>query len=136
MNKTQTFKAGDIIVEKGTPATQAYLVLKGHAQAYMKKNGRVVTLADLEIGSIFGESALFEKNDEYGAYVKAAEDTEVAILNPEDFKEKVEACDPLIQRIIHTLIERQRGTNEALLERETQEYMELEMVDITEDHSD
>lgn len=134
MGDIRTYKAGEVIVYKGTPAKEAFLILKGHVQVFIEKGGRTVKLADLEIGSIFGESALFEEGEDYGASIKATEDTEVAVLQPETFKEKVDACDPFIKTIIHTLIDRQRDTNETLLSRETQEYMELDLVDITDNY--
>lgn len=128
-NITKTFQEGEIIIHKGDPALNAFLVLKGRVTVYLEKGARVVTLADLKIGSIFGESALFQDGKDYGAYVKAVEETEVAVITPEDFKEKLQGCDPMIQTIIRTIIERQRHTNATLLARETQEYMELDLVD-------
>lgn len=131
---TKTFNRGDIIINKGDPAFNAYLILKGEVQVYLEKGERIVSLANLKIGSIFGESALFQDGKDYGAHVKAMEDdTEVAIITPEDFKEKLDNCDPMIQTIIRTIIERQRETNETLLARETQEYMELDLVDATDE---
>ena len=126
---TKTYKAGDIIVQKGPPASAAFLILKGAVQVYLEKGERIVSLATLEIGSIFGESALFEDGLDYGAYVKATETTELIVITPENFKEKLDHCDPMIQSIVRSLIERQRQTNATLLARETQEYMDLDLVD-------
>ncbi len=129
MSETSFFKKNDVILRNGNPADCAYLILKGKVHVYLERNERIVTLAELEIGSLFGESALFEEGSEYGAHVKAVEDTEVAIISPEDFKEKIQGCDPMIQSIVRTLIERQRKTNEVLLHREAQEFIELDLVD-------
>lgn len=132
MSETKIFQKDEMIIRKGDPATLAYLILKGQVQVFLEKDQRIVTLAELEIGSIFGESALFDEGEDYGAHVKALEETEVAIISPENFKEKVEICDPMIQNIIHILIERQRKTNDALLHREAQEFIELDLVEVDE----
>lgn len=128
MSETRIYKADEIIVEKGDDAVCAFLVLKGKVQVYLEKDGRIVTLATLNVGDIFGESALFQKDIDYGANVKSLGETEIAIITPESFEEKIEACDPMIHNIIKTLIARQRETNEILMDREAQEFIELDLI--------
>lgn len=127
MSDIKTFTAGDNIITKGAPATTAYMIMKGTVEVYLEENNKIVSLAKLAVGSIIGESALFGA-EEYGANIKAIGDAELLVITPETFKEKLENCDPMIREIITTLIERQRKTNETLLKRETQEFMDIALI--------
>lgn len=122
--KRVKFKAKDQIVRQGHKATHAFLITKGLVRVYLEKNNRIVTLAELGSGAIFGESALFGGYT-YGANVMAIEPTEITIISPETFERKVEKCDAMLRAIILSLIERQRKTNEKLLKSETQEFMDI-----------
>ena len=128
MSNTVKFKAGETIITEGARADKAYMVLSGCVRVFLEKEEKIVDLAELPIGSVFGESALFGDN-EYGANIAAKDDTELLVITPEKFQEKLDDCDPMIQEIIRMLIERQRQTNEALLNRETQEFMDIDFVD-------
>jgi CRP-like cAMP-binding protein len=125
--KTKKFEAKERIITKGQKAVTAYLITKGMVRVYLEQHGRMVTLAELGPGSIFGESALFG-GDVYGANVTAIEDTEVTTITPESFEKKVAACDPMIKAMILMSIERLRKTNEKLLKVETQEFMDIGFV--------
>ncbi len=127
MSTTKTFQKDEQIIQKGQPASVAYMVLSGAVRVYLENEGKTVTLAQLEIGSIFGESALFG-GEEYGAHISATEETELLPITPESFQEKLDGCDPMIKQIISMLIERQRNTNSTLLKRETQELMDLVLI--------
>lgn len=124
MSDKKTFQKGDLIIRKGAPATEAYMVLKGQVEVYLEKDEKILSLAKLAIGAIFGESALFDA-EEYGANVRAMDDVELLMITPGDFEKDVKNATPLVQEIIKMLIDRQRRTNEALLEAETREQMDL-----------
>ena len=128
MSETKTFEDGDVIITQGDPAEYAYMILSGAVSVYLEKDEKIVDLAKLEIGAIFGESALFG-GDVYGANIKAIGKTELLIITQADFDEKRDCCDPMIKEIIRMLIERQRKTNETLLKRETQEFMDLAFIE-------
>ncbi|MCB1532158.1 MAG: cyclic nucleotide-binding domain-containing protein [Alphaproteobacteria bacterium] len=128
MSATKTFKDGEMIITQGDEATHAYMILSGAVHVYLEKDSKTVTLANLEIGAIFGESALFG-GDAYGANIAAKGDIELLVITTADFESKKQACDPMIQEIIRMLIERQRKTNDILLKRETQEFMDLVFVE-------
>jgi CRP-like cAMP-binding protein len=108
--------------------TRAYVILKGKARVFMEENGKQVVLGELGQGEIFGEASLFAECD-YGAHVEAVEDCELDVIAKDVFREKLKACDPLIKMMFMLLVERQRKTNEALLESETREYMDIVLVD-------
>ncbi len=105
----------------------AYLILKGRVRVILDREGRTVKLADLGAGAIFGETALFGGGT-YGAHVEAVDDTQVALISPKEFSGKVEASDPMLRMIVEMLIERLRKTNEALLNSETREFMDIAFI--------
>lgn len=129
MNKEHhtTFKAGQRVIVKDEPATHAYRIIKGQARVFLDKEHKNVLLAELGDGDIFGESALFEGTT-YGAHVEATTDLELEIISPGVFQQKLKDADPLLKRMFEILIERQRKTNEALLESETREFMDIVLI--------
>ncbi len=74
---------------------------------------------------MFGESALFEDSGTYGANVETTETTELTPISSTRFKEKIDAADPMIRTMYTILLKRLRKTNQALLESETREFMDL-----------
>ncbi len=126
--ETKLFQKGERILSKGENAYKAYMLLRGRVRVFLENNGKTVTLAELEKGSMFGENALFGLA-EYGANIEAIEDdTKVSVITPLGFADKIDKSDPMLKAIIHMLIDRQRLTNEALLESETREFMDIEFV--------
>lgn len=125
--KTVRFKAGERIITKGDAADNAYMIKSGKVHVFLEKEGKIVTLADLVTGAIFGESALFGA-ESYGAHVKAEEDTDLIVITPESFQDKIDASDPMLKSIVEMLIARLRKTNEDLLKRETREFVEIDLI--------
>lgn len=126
--ETKLFQKGECIISKGDAAQKAFMLLQGRARVFLEKNGKEVTIAELECGSIFGENALFGIR-EYGANVEALDNnTKVSVITTMSFQKKIENSDPMLRTIIHMLIERQRITNEALLDSETREFMDIEFI--------
>lgn len=125
--KTKSFKAGARIITRGDEARAAYLILKGNVRVHLDRDGRMIKLGELGVGSIFGETALFGGGS-YGANVDADTDVEVAVITPESFAGKVESSDPMVRSIVLMLIERLRKTNEALLKSETREFMDIALI--------
>lgn len=129
MSNKKTFTKDELIIKKDTAADTAYMILSGSVMVYLSQGEKVVELATLEKGAIFGENALFQvEGGKYGANVKAMGDTELLTITPEQFRKTVNECDPMIQEIIRMTIERLRNTNEKLLKRETQEFMDIVLV--------
>ncbi len=125
--ETKTFEPGQRILTKGDPATCAYMLNTGRVRAFLEKNGKLITLAELKPGAIFGEASLIDGGT-YGAHIEAIDRTELTLITPENFSEKLDSADPMLRSIIEMLIARLRKTNEALLESETREYMDIILV--------
>ena len=122
-----TFSADDRIITKDEPADHAYRIISGSVRVFLDKDNKDITLAELGEGAIFGESALFE-GTKYGAHVDAVTDVELEVISPGIFQEKLEHADPLLKSMFELLIERQRITNQALLDSETREFMDIMLV--------
>lgn len=121
------FAAGENILSKGQKAECAYLIKSGSVRVFLEKDDKILDLATLGPGQIFGETALLE-HASYGANVSAIEDTELTVITPASLEQKIQDCDPIIQSIIRMLIERQHKTNEALLKSETREHMDIAFI--------
>ena len=116
--ETFIFPEGRVIIEQGQPATEAFLVESGHVKVTMKKNGKIIELAQLEKDQIFGETALFQ-GSEYGATVTAMVETTVVKITPEILDIKIRLCDPMIRGLIKMMMERQKRSNEALADSQS-----------------
>lgn len=104
-----TYENGQLIVEQGEPALEAYLILSGMVDIVMKD----VKIASLGEGDIFGEAALFKGSD-YGASVRANGPVTVQPIIPAILDEKIRRCDPLIRALIRMLMVRLRKTSDEL----------------------
>ncbi len=123
-----TFEAGERIISEGEPAAAAYIILKGKVRVFLEKDGKSVALAELAITDMFGETALFDNGGTYGANVENLEPVELVVISPDEFKEKLEECDPMIRNMYGIMMERLRKTNEALVNSETREFMDIILV--------
>ena len=83
------FKAGDVVIEQGTPGDYYYAIQSGRCEVLrVAKNGKPIKLAELEPGARFGEEALVS-NAKRNATVKMLTDGELARLTKEDFIELI-----------------------------------------------
>jgi len=108
------YKSGDIIIEQGEPAMEAYLIVSGQVKVYLEQNGKEIELARLGENEIFGETALFKGSD-YGANVMATEDTVLIAITPDILDSKIKKCDPMIRALMRMMMTRLRQTNAALI---------------------
>ena len=110
---TQNVTAGEILVEQGEPAMEAFLIIEGSYRVTLTRDGQTVELATLGVGEIFGETAFFKGSD-YGATVTALTDGMVQPISPAILDERIAGCDPLIRAVFRMLMVRLRRSNEAL----------------------
>ncbi len=125
---TQTFSQNERIINKGDTAKAAYQIKQGVAHVFLDKDDKIVTLATLQKGAIFGEMALYT-GKEYSANVEAAEDnTILELITPSILKNKLSQTDPFVKKMLDALIERLQNTNSALLESETRDFIEIDLI--------
>jgi CRP-like cAMP-binding protein len=99
-------KAGDTIVARGTPATEMYLMRKGHAEITI--GDKVVE--EVEAGGIFGEMALIDHAPR-SASVIAKEDSEVIPIDERLFVILVQDAPFFALDVMRVLVGRIRAMN-------------------------
>lgn len=123
----ERYSKGQTILNKGDVATKAYMVVSGTVRVFLNNDGKIVELARLGKGEIFGETALFEGGI-YGANIAAAEDCVLNVITPGWLDGAIEDVDPMVAALIRMLISRLKSTNEALVKSETREFIDLDFV--------
>ncbi len=101
--------------------------MSGTVEVFLENGEKILTLADLAIGDIFGEGALFNSK-EYGANVSAKTEVKAVKISKDEFQEQLDNCDPKLRAIISMMLVRMQRTNEALLKSETDEFMDITFV--------
>jgi len=106
---TQEYETGDVIFEKGAPASEMFVILGGTVQ--IRDGGR--DLARLDRGGMFGEMALLSSQPRSASAV-AADTTSVLTLSNETFRQGMppHVSIQLLTNIITTLSARLRQANE------------------------
>jgi CRP-like cAMP-binding protein len=104
----------DVHLEKGeifyTPRDRSerlFLLWKGRVRIYRTTDGRELTLATVEAGTVFGEMALTAQQLQ-GAYAQAMESSEVSIMRREDLERLMLEKPEVGLQITHLLSERLR----------------------------
>jgi hypothetical protein len=104
------FPQQQVIFSEGDHGDEAYMILSGTVEISVRSGERVIVLAKLERGEIFGEMALIDDQPRM-ATATALSDTEVAVVPQEVFKKRLtwlEEEDRLISHILDALVTRLR----------------------------
>ena len=100
------FGAGSIIFKEGEEASDAYLIESGTVEiAIRSKHDRRVVVNELTRGDLFGEMALIAGCKRTAAAV-AVSDVCVIVVSRETFDEKLAAIDPVMGRVLSTLVKK------------------------------
>ena len=97
----ETFRKGDVIIEKGTHGTCAYVIESGRVEVSDLVNNKKIVLAVLEEEQIFGEMGLVEDQPR-SVTVTAVEDVQLAVQDkaPVTFYGKMGGVVPLPEDIL------------------------------------
>ena len=114
----KTFKKGDVIIEKGSDGTCAYIIESGKVEVSDLVNNEKAILAILGEKQIFGEMGLVEDKPR-SATVTAIEDVRLAMLSRDNFNELFEKNPKVFLPIIKSLFERLRTVNRMLASKDT-----------------
>lgn len=125
--ESRIFPDKEILLHQNGFGKEAYLIQEGTVRVSLERDGRVIDLAILGPGQIIGEISLLtgEKNT---ASVEAIGEVTVSVITEQIIDKKLSTTDPLILELVKMLIERVRSTNEALLESETREFIEIDLI--------
>lgn len=103
VSRPVSFIAGAILVRHGEPASGAYVIRKGTAEAVVTlPGGESLTVARLGDGAIFGEMALIELGT-CTATVRATSSVDGWFVAHEDFRAFVSQCQPAAIRLQHAV---------------------------------
>jgi len=116
--KTKTFRKGDIIIDKGSTETCAYIIESGRVEVSDLANNKKAILAILGEKQIFGEMGLIEDKPR-SATVTAIEDVRLTVISRDNFNGLFEKNPKVLLPIIKSLFERLRTANKMLLSKDT-----------------
>lgn len=109
---------GTLVMKEGDPGNSAYLIQSGSVEVFTENDDKVISLAKLELGQIFGEMALiFEERRT--ASVKAIEDCNLIVITRQSFQQKLDKTDPTIKAIVHMLTQRIISANNAMVNKKS-----------------
>jgi CRP/FNR family cyclic AMP-dependent transcriptional regulator len=109
---------GTLIMKQGDQGNSAYLIQSGSVEVYTESEGKVIRLARLELGQIFGEMALIF-DDPRAASVRALEDCNLIVITRAAFREKLERSDPTIKAIVQMFSKRIVSSNNAMVNKKS-----------------
>jgi len=104
-----TYGVGDIIFREGDPPSYAYMVLTGKVEI----SSRNKTIEIVGEGRSFGVVSIIDKNPRLSE-ARALEYSEIALLDPRQFRFMVETMPNFVWYVLSEIVERLRATNSAL----------------------
>ena len=107
---------GTSIIKEGETGNSAFLIQSGMVKVFVKHEDRVIELAKLGPGQIFGEMALVF-DEKRSATVEALDDVNLIVITRQILEEKLRKSDPTVRAIVPMLMKRVVQTNSALLAR-------------------
>jgi CRP/FNR family transcriptional regulator len=113
---TVKWEADEVVFEEGDLGSCCYVLHSGSVKVLRRlPDGRRITLSRMGPGSVFGELALFN-GERRSASVVALELTSAIALAAEDVMEVLRTDPAATLRVVVSLADRLRATNERLLE--------------------
>ncbi len=119
----KTFRKGDVIIEKGSYGTSAYVIKSGRVEVSDLVSNKKIVLGTLVEGQIFGEMGLVEDQPR-SATVVAIEDVQLAVLSRDNFNDLFGKNPKVLLPIIKALFERLRTVNRMLMSKEAPDIVE------------
>ena len=103
------------------------MIVEGEVRVFLNNDGKIVDLAVLEEGQIFGEKALLE-GGECSANVEAKSDAVLRVLDHDTLENILNNADPVLQALFPMLVQRLATTNHKLLKSETREFIDIDFL--------
>tara|TARA_B100002003_G_C14088995_1_gene523805 strand:+ start:102 stop:638 length:537 start_codon:yes stop_codon:yes gene_type:complete len=109
---------GTLVIKQGEQGNCAYLLQSGRVKVTTENDGKVVELAKLDSGQIFGEMALiFDENR--SASVTALEDCNLIVITRQTLKQKLDRSDPTVRAIVTMLTQRIISANNEMINKKS-----------------
>ncbi len=114
--RTQTYRSGEKLAERGQDADHVYFVISGHLRVLNYSSaGRMVRYAALGPGDFFGELAAIDGQPR-SATVVAESDCEIAILAADQFQELITTQPGFAFALIQRLASIVRACDERIMD--------------------
>jgi len=107
----QHFSKGEVVIPEGSHGDRVYRILSGEV-LICKKNpqGKMIPIAKLSVGEIFGEMYLFDTEGSRSASVIATNDLKVEVFFEEEIKAEISAVAPELRQMLGSFSSRLRST--------------------------
>jgi CRP/FNR family cyclic AMP-dependent transcriptional regulator len=110
----RSFPPDTRVFHEGDPGDACYIVSRGSCRVIRQhSDGRVITLATLGPGAIFGELAMLD-GERRSASVEAAESTELLALPASDMRALIREHPDMAEKLVVALTRRLREANERI----------------------
>ncbi len=103
--ESRIFAAGEMLIAEGDEEGPCYIIVRGGVEVYKGSGDNKTTLGVVGPGDIVGEMALITHRPR-SASVQALQETEVMVMNNEQFERNLSRLQPWIRRTIVALAER------------------------------
>jgi CRP/FNR family cyclic AMP-dependent transcriptional regulator len=114
------WERGEVIFREGDAGDTCYLIRSGAVMLTREhQDGRMVALAELRAGGLFGEMAMF-RGETRSATAEAIEPTEAVALLAPDMQRLIRGNPGIASKLIAALAERVSKTTERLLQQSFQ----------------
>jgi CRP/FNR family cyclic AMP-dependent transcriptional regulator len=116
----RSWERGEVIFREGDPGNTCYLIRSGAVILTREhQDGRMIALAELRAGGMFGELAIF-RGETRSATAEAIEPTSAVALLAPDFQRLIRGHPEIANKLLAALAERVRRTTERLLQQSFQ----------------
>ncbi|MSQ87504.1 MAG: cyclic nucleotide-binding domain-containing protein [Alphaproteobacteria bacterium] len=102
---------GQNIFTQGEVATSAYILASGSVAIYREIEGKRLPVARIRKGEMFGEMAIIDGTARRATAV-VLEDSTLSLIAKDMIEKKMAASDPMVQKVMHTLIDSLRSVPE------------------------
>ncbi len=113
LKKQITIAKDTVLFKQGEAGDCAYVVESGRVLVYLEIDQKVVPIAQIKKGEIFGEMSLIDSQPR-SASVKATEDTVLNVVTKDQLIERFSHSDQLVQLLLKVMMNRVRKNNSSL----------------------
>src|SRR5215213_5083755 len=106
-------QAGETFFSPGDTSERLFILKKGRVRIFRQSEGRELTLAEIEPGTVFGEMALTAQRI-LGSYAQAMEQSILISMSREELEHIIEENPQVGNRLVHLLSERLRSYEERM----------------------
>ena len=116
----RSYERGEVVFREGDAGDTCYVVKSGSVSVMREhQDGRVIALAELRAGQMFGELAMFDQETR-SATVETLEPTTTVALLARDFQRILRTHPEIAVKLLAALANRLRRANERLLQQSFQ----------------